>query len=291
MRLQLGDPPIDADPFQYFVDSLRFSGAGSGTIKLYSSAIQDFLRFIGKDPRKSTTQDLINWINSLYSRQGRSKSFDRRSRTSTIRSYVIAVRRFLKWLGVNVKPPIPRARGPERRALREEDVTLLLSKCRKLRDKALISLLVDTGLRSSELLSIRVSDVNLEKMTIIVKETKNGEERIVFFTSRSANLLKQYLKKYKRDYESKLFDISYQALYKLVKRLGNKIGIPWLRPHILRHTFATNAIRKGVPLPAVQRLMGHKDIKTTQIYTHLITDDLADAYRKAFEAEKEAPHA
>lgn len=71
-----------------------------------------------------------------------------------------------------------------------------------------------------------------------------------------------------------------------MKRLGNKIGIPWLRPHILRHTFATNAIRKGVPLPAVQRLMGHKDIKTTQIYTHLITDDLADAIGRPLRLRK-----
>lgn len=72
-------------------------------------------------------------------------------------------------------------------------------------------------------------------------------------------------------------------MYKLIKRLGRKTGLTWLRPHVLRHTFATNAIRRGVPLPAVQRLMGHKDIKTTQIYTHLVTEDLENAYRRAFE--------
>ncbi|MEM1860175.1 MAG: tyrosine-type recombinase/integrase, partial [Metallosphaera sp.] len=140
-------------------------------------------------------------------------------------------------------------------------------------------------LRSSELLSLRRSDVDLERMLIRVRETKNGEERIVFFTSRTATLLRQYLRK-TQDKESDnapLFNLSYQALYKLIKRLGRKTGLTWLRPHILRHTFATNAIRRGVPLPAVQRLMGHKDIKTTQIYTHLVTEDLENAYRRAFE--------
>ncbi|MCH1770001.1 MULTISPECIES: site-specific tyrosine recombinase/integron integrase [Metallosphaera] len=285
MKLQLGEPPTDADPFIYFMESLKFSGAGQGTIKLYSTAIQDFLQFVKKDPRNVTTQDVIDWIGSLNSRKGRSRVVDKRGRSATIRSYVIAVRRFLKWLGVNVKPPVPRIRSPERVALREEDIMALLSACRRLRDKVIVSLLVDTGLRSSELLSLRRSDVDLERMLIRVRETKNGEERIVFFTSRTATLLRQYLRK-TQDKESDnapLFNLSYQALYKLIKRLGRKTGLTWLRPHILRHTFATNAIRRGVPLPAVQRLMGHKDIKTTQIYTHLVTEDLENAYRRAFE--------
>ncbi|BCS94122.1 Tyrosine recombinase XerA [Metallosphaera sp. J1] len=285
MKLQLGEPPADADPFQYFMESLRFSGAGQGTIKLYSTAIQDFLQFVKKDPRTVTTQDVINWISSLNSRKGRSRTTDRRGRSATIRSYVIAVRRFLKWLGVNVRPPVPRIRGPERVALREEDITALLSACKRLRDKVIISLLVDTGLRSSELLSLKRGDVDLDRMVIRVRETKNGEERIVFFTSRTATLLKQYLRKTRveSDQNDPLFNMTYQALYKLIKRLGKRVGLTWLRPHILRHTFATNAIRRGIPLPAVQRLMGHKDIKTTQIYTHLITEDLENAYRKAFE--------
>ncbi|MEM3947474.1 MAG: tyrosine-type recombinase/integrase, partial [Metallosphaera sp.] len=87
----------------------------------------------------------------------------------------------------------------------------------------------------------------------------------------------------KKGENERVFEITYQALYKLVKRLGKKNGISWLRPHILRHTFATNAIKKGAPLPVVQRLLGHKDIKTTQIYTHLMTDDLKRVYRDVFE--------
>ncbi|QKQ99285.1 tyrosine-type recombinase/integrase [Metallosphaera tengchongensis] len=283
MKLQLGDPPNDADPYEYFVNALKFSGAGSGTVKIYSTAVRDFLSFIKKDPRMATNQDLINWINELSSRKG--KLIDnRRGRISTVRIYVIAVRRFLRWLGVNVKPPIPRTKNPDRKALRDEDIEILLSNCRKLRDKVIISLLIDTGLRSSEILSIKVKDINLNRKLIKVIETKNGEERIVLFTTRTAVLLERYLKVYKKNPEDLLFDMSYQALYKLIRRLGEKTGIDWLRPHILRHTFATKAIKKGLPLPVVQRLLGHKDIKTTQIYTHLVTEDLEKAYKTAFES-------
>ncbi|MEM3317040.1 MAG: tyrosine-type recombinase/integrase [Metallosphaera sp.] len=283
MRLQLGEPPKDADPFQYFIQSLKLSGAGQGTIKLYYSAINDFLKFVNKNPNEVTTQDVINWINVLSVREGRSKTGDRKGRASTIRSYVIAVRRFLRWLGVNVRPPVPRIRTPERRALRESEIENIISSCKRLRDRALISLLLDTGLRSSELLSITVGDLDLQERTIRVRETKNGEERIVFFTARTASLLNQFIRKTKRGENERVFEITYQALYKLVKRLGKKTGISWLRPHILRHTFATNAIKKGAPLPVVQRLLGHKDIKTTQIYTHLMTDDLKRVYRDVFE--------
>ncbi|MEM3947475.1 MAG: tyrosine-type recombinase/integrase, partial [Metallosphaera sp.] len=106
----------------------------------------------------------------------------------------IAVRRFLRWLGVNVRPPVPRIRTPERRALRESEIENIISSCKRLRDRALISLLLDTGLRSSELLSITVGDLDLQERTIRVRETKNGEERIVFFTARTASLLNQFIR-------------------------------------------------------------------------------------------------
>jgi integrase/recombinase XerD len=282
MKLELGEPPSQGDPYPYFVQLLQVSGAGRGTVKIYSTAIRDFLDFIKKDPRTVTTQDVVNWIYSLSSRVGKNQNVDTRGRASTIRTYVLAVRRFLKWLGVNVRPPIPKVRNPERMALDDKTVQLVIDSCRRTRDKAIIALLLDTGLRSSELLSLKVKDVDMTRMTIVVKETKNGEQRIVFFTPRTAELLRKYINREGLTSDQPLFNLSYQALYKLVRSIGKRVGIPWLRPHILRHTFATMAIRRGVPLPAVQRILGHRDIKTTQVYTHLITEDLERSYRSAF---------
>jgi len=283
VKLQLGKPDVIINPFDEFITALMIAGASENTIRLYSIAISDFLSYIRKDPRTVTTYDLNNWIRNILSRETKSKNENeiekRRKKSVTARHYIIAVLRFLKWLGVDVKPTIPRIRRKEIRALSEEEIVKIKENVKKLKDRLLIQLLLDTGLRSKELLSIKKSDINIERRYIIVRNTKNGEERIVFFTEETARLLKSYL----RNIEDNgiLFNMTYHALYRKLKRLGKKLGID-LRPHILRHTFATQAIRKGMPLPVVQKLLGHKDIRTTQIYTHLVTEDLQEIYKKIF---------
>ncbi|MEM0174147.1 MAG: site-specific integrase, partial [Sulfolobaceae archaeon] len=245
MKLELGESPKDGDPYNNFVLALTAAGAGEGTIKLYSTAVKDFLNFIKKDPRLVTSEDLNRWILDLLNREGKIKNLDdaRRARNTTIRSYVIAVKRFLKWLGVNVKPTLPKVRRKEPKIVSESYISSLLSACRSLKYRVILSLLIDTGLRSKELLTLKKSDIDIERRMIVVRNTKNGEERVVFFTDRTADLLKKYLPTVKGE---KLFDISYQALYKAIKRVGKKVGVE-LRPHILRHTFATVAIKKGIP--------------------------------------------
>ncbi|BDC19776.1 site-specific tyrosine recombinase/integron integrase [Acidianus sp. HS-5] len=281
MKLQLGSPPSDGDYLDAFIIALKAAEAGDGTVKLYSTAVKDFLDFTKKNPKSVTSEDVNKWIIHLMSKEGKIKGTEmKRARSVTLRNYVIAVRRFLKWIGININPVIPRARRKEIWALSEDDVKRLIDATRRLRDKLIIKLFLDTGLRSKELLSLRVEDIDLKNRMIRVRETKNGEERIVFFTDETEKLLRKYLAKHDNE---KLFPMTYQALYKLIKRLGERAGIKGLRPHILRHTFATTAIRKGLPLPAVQRLLGHKDIKTTQIYTHLVLEDLMQAYKKVFD--------
>jgi len=281
VKLELGSPPESGDLYNAFINALVLAGAGNGTIKLYSTAVKDFLDFINKDPRKVTSEDLNKWISNLLNREGKVKGDDvekRRAKSVTIRYYIIAVRRFLKWLNVSVKPPIPKVRRKEVKALDESQIQKVLNTCKRTKDKLIIRLLLDTGLRANELLSVLVKDVDLENNMIRVRNTKNGEERVVFFTDETKQLLRKYMKGKKLD--EKLFDITYDALYRKLKRLGNKVEIE-LRPHILRHTFATLSLKRGINVITLQKLLGHKDIKTTQIYTHLVLDDLRNEYLKA----------
>ncbi|MCH4814556.1 MAG: tyrosine-type recombinase/integrase [Saccharolobus sp.] len=281
MKLELGSPPETGDLYNAFINVLVIAGAGNGTIKLYSTAVKDFLDFINKDPRKVTSEDLNRWISNLLNREGKVKGDEvekRRAKSVTIRYYIIAVRRFLKWLNVSVKPPIPKIRRKEVKALDESQVQKVLNACKRTKDKLIIRLLLDTGLRANELLSVLVKDVDLENNMIRVRNTKNGEERVVFFTDETKQLLRKYMKGKKLD--EKLFDITYDALYRKLKRLGKKVEID-LRPHILRHTFATLSLKRGINVITLQKLLGHKDIKTTQIYTHLVLDDLKNEYLKA----------
>lgn len=284
MKLQLGKPDVIVDPLEDFISALTIAGASENTIKLYRTAIKDFIDFIKKDPRQVTVSDLNKWIIDILNRNTKTKLVldgleKRREKSVTARVYITAVIRFLKWLEIDIKPTMPRTKRKEIRALSEEEIEKIKASVKKGKDKLLIQLLLDTGLRAKELLSIRKSDISIEKRYIIVRNTKNGEERIVFFTEETAKLLKKYIKKIGDN--ERIFNMTYEALYRKLKRLGKKIGID-LRPHILRHTFATIAIKKGMPVPVVQKLLGHKDIRTTQIYTHLITEDLQEIYRKTF---------
>lgn len=284
VKLQLGKPDIVTDPLEDFISALIAAGASENTIKLYRIAIEDFLDFVKKDPRQITATDLNRWIIDILNRNTKAKTVldnleKRREKSITARIYMIAVIRFLKWLGIDIKPTIPKTRKKEIRALTEEEIEKIKHSIKRTKDRLLIQLLLDTGLRAKELLSIRKSDINIEKRYIRVRNTKNGEERIVFFTEETKKLLEKYIKNINDN--ERVFNMTYNALYRKLKRLGKKLGID-LRPHILRHTFATQAIRKGMPLPVVQKLLGHKDIRTTQVYTHLITEDLQEIYKKIF---------
>jgi integrase/recombinase XerD len=281
LKLNLGAPSGTDDPVSEFVTALQLSNASQNTIRAYERAIKDFVAFINKDPRQTTQADVSKWVNKLLAGVPNDPEA-RRRRLRSVRLYVVAVRRFLKWLGINVSPPLPKITQRDLRALDEETVEKLRELPRNIKYKALINLMLDTGLRASEALSLNVEDVDINSRSIVVRNTKNGEMRIVFFTKRTAELLEKYIEKY--DIKGgKLFNISYKALHKELKRLGKKLGVD-LRPHLLRHTFATTAIKKGMPLPAVQRILGHKDIRTTQIYLHLVPEDVRKAYMAYFEA-------
>lgn len=285
MKLHLGSPPASGDYLESFLIALQAAGAGEGTIKMYSAAVKNFLEFVKKDPKNVTSDDVNRWIVYLSGQRGKIRGADeKRARSVTLREYVIAVRRFLKWIGVEVNPVLPKARRKEIYALDEEEIKKILDSAKRLRDKLIIRIFLDTGIRSKELLNIRVSDIDFERRVIRIRETKNGEERVVFFTAETENLLRKYLNRKKLKEDDRIFSISYQALYKIIRRIGIRAGIKGLRPHILRHTFATTAIRRGVPLPALQRILGHRDIKTTQIYTHLAVGDLEKIYRQVFES-------
>ncbi|MEJ2775136.1 site-specific tyrosine recombinase/integron integrase [Sulfolobaceae archaeon RB850M] len=286
MKLQLGQADTVVDPYNDFINSLLIAGASENTIKVYSIAVKDFLNYIKKDPRTVTASDVNNWIINVMRRGTRDKkrieiNEMKRRKMVTAKLYIIAVLRFLKWLGKDIKPVTPRIRRNEIFALDEETFNKLLEITKRTSDKLILKLLFDTGLRAKELLSIKVSDIDFERGSITVRNTKNQETRTVFFTEGTKSLLIKYIKSKGLKSDDKLFNLTYNALYKRLKRIGKKIGID-LRPHLLRHTFATVAIKKGVPLPAVQKLLGHKDIRTTQIYTHLLTTDLENIYRKTF---------
>ena len=289
-RLELAEAPdgilelSNEEIVREFEDTLRASGASEETIKAYMAAIRDFLGFVKNKPlREVTLRDIISWRNErLKSGFQGAKTSDPDKWQVTLHYYSLFLRRFFQWLGLKIKVPRVVRKPPRIEALSEEEVARLLAVATKPQDRLLLLLLVSTGLRSRELLNLRVEDVDLAKGIIRVRSAKYGKERLVTAPREVFELLGAWIKLNRLGPKDKLFKISYSALHKKVKKLAKKAGIDLskVRPHVFRHTFATLAIKKGLSLPSLQRLLGHSDIRTTQVYLHLTIEDVKKEYEE-----------
>ena len=158
------------------------------------------------------------------------------------------------------------------------------------RDSIILEILYSSGIRVSELTNINVQDVDISQETIKVKG-KGKKERIVPIGSQTTLRLNEFIKENKTDKTSKLTPLFISNQFtrltpRSIQRIISKYSIrskinKRITPHTLRHTFATHILNAGADLRSVQELLGHKNISTTQIYTHLTVDRLKNVYSKA----------
>ena len=184
------------------------------------------------------------------------------------------------------------------RVLSEDEVVRLLNQpdittAEGFRDRTMLEVLYATGMRVSELINLTLERVDLN-MKYIIAFGKGSKERIVPLGSVAAEFLQQYLEKVrpKLTHEDRNTNIVFlafggheltrQRFWQIIRAYGRKASINTARtPHILRHSFATHLLDNGADLRSVQELLGHSDISTTQIYTHLTNKRLRDIYAKA----------
>ena len=222
--------------------------------------------------------------------------------------YVIALRSFLKYLirkDINVMSPdkieLPKTESRSLKFLDREQLERLLaqpdmSKDRGVRDKAIMEMLFSTGLRVSELCRLNRDQVNIERREFGVIG-KGGRARVVFISDRAAIWLEKYLAR-RADSFKPLFirysgnqeptvngeqmRLTSRSVQRLVDKYCRRARLPVkISPHGIRHSFATDLLLNGADLRSVQELLGHKNVSTTQIYTHVTNAQLRDVH-KAF---------
>lgn len=190
-----------------------------------------------------------------------------------------------KYIPERIKFDMPRVGKKRQPYLTAEQVSKVFAACTTTRDKLIISLLVDSGLRRNEALALLWKNVNLETGLIMVVQGKGKKDRITVIGSNTLRILL----KYRRENHPKNNDTVIQTqnnqpmtesgLQSFFVRLEAKTGIE-ITPHALRRTFATLSLKNGMSLAHLQKFMGHESIETTQQYIQLLDDDLLETHRE-----------
>lgn len=273
----------------------------------YLSVFKNFLEELKKTEASIEDIDLesIRLFRLFLNR----KKIDGQKRTLSKKTqsyYLIALRNFLKYLiryNYKVLSPekieLPKIEPREIKVISWEELERLLSapkgnSLKELRDKAILEMLFSTGLRVSELTNLKRKDINLKAGEFTVRG-KGSKIRIVFLSSVAKQVLAKYLKK-RQDSEEHLFvslpkknkvtPLTSRSIQRIVSYWARRAGIVKpVTPHTLRHMFATDLLQNGADLRAIQELLGHSQITTTQVYTHLSNQALKEVYQ-AFHARR-----
>ena len=276
-------------------------GLSRNTLEAYGSDLQqygDYLGRIGVDPLDARSADVIAFVSELADgREGKPPVAP-----ATLQRKIACLRSFYRHLRreqilahdptSELRPP----RSPNRlpKVLSRDEVNRLLEQPTgtspaALRDRALLETMYACGLRASEAIGLELADLDLEA-GILRARGKGSKERLVPVGSKAIETLRAYLARGRprlvglRD-EFRVFlnlrgaGLSRQGLYKIVQNHARSAGLEHrMSPHTLRHTFATHLLSGGCDLRSLQEMLGHADIGTTQIYTHLSSERLRDVY-------------
>ena len=145
----------------------------------------------------------------------------------------------------------------------------------KIENKLVISLLLETGIRTNELINIRYENIDYEKKCIYLDVTKNSISRFVFYS----DLTEMYLQK--KSF-GKVFKYTSKGIFEIFNRNKNKLGFKDFHPHQLRHSYATLLLKNGCDLEFIRITLGHKSLRTTQRYLHYDFEGLAESYKKYY---------
>lgn len=269
------------------------------TIDGYKRDLIDFYTFTNKSYRQVTKKDIIDYITYLNKKIG----------PKSINRHIVSVKNYFKFLErnnmININPTndITGLKTPKKmpRVLSEEDIDKLLdiklTDAYSYRNKAMLELMYSSGLRVSELLDLRISNIDFN-MNLVRVFGKGSKERMVPMDDIATKYLYDYINLYRNTLlRHKVTDLvfvnsrggklSRQGFFKILREIALEQGISKeISPHTLRHSFATHLLNHGADLRSIQTMLGHENIETTQIYTHVSNNYVKQNYDEAHPRSK-----
>jgi integrase/recombinase XerD len=275
----------ELDAFVAYLASER--GVSPHTIAAYSSDLIQFIKTIEERSAQLDRSGIDTYLEEMRLQGKGTRSIVRAM--SALRGFF----RFLIGSQKLVKNPMedvetPRFQPPIPRFLTGEEMVQLLSLPKdtplSLRDRAVLELLYASGLRVSELVHLKKTDVNLEGGFLLALG-KRSKERVVPLSTYARDAIREYVANSKPKGvflfpNRRGTPLTRQAVWKIIRRYASVMGKEDLSPHTIRHTFATHLLEGGADLRSVQILLGHEDISTTQIYTHVDGKRLRQIHKK-----------
>ena len=258
-----------------FLAAKKIDGLSAKTLKNYREMLLAFAAQVDKPAARISADDIRGYIGTLA---------ERGLKDSSIQTHINTLRSFFGWLDsedlIKRNPTrkikslkIDRAKA--RRPLTMEQLERLRDGCRSYKEKALVEFLVSSGCRLGEIVGLRTDAVDWQGRSVVVLG-KGGKERTVYFSVRAKLMLQEYLAQRKGG--DALFASSRapyepmrpRAIERALQQIGERAGeTRRVYPHLLRHTFASNALNAGMDITIIQHLLGHTDPKTTLIYAEL----------------------
>lgn len=289
------------DTIKFFRDFLlhekRYSVHTADSYCLDIELMQRYFTEQGLDLTELEKDDLKDYLGAIYTEV----------KASSLRRKIVAIRQFYLLLHkrkIIEDNPALTLTGPKKdevlpRALRREEMAKLIEynypqNLKGLRDRAIIEMLYSSGVRVGELVSIKIKDLDFKEKTVYILG-KGKKARLLPVTSQALDSIENYLLKRPagKENDSIVFcnlkgeQLTERGVQYIIDNLAKNCGIyRKITPHMLRHSFATHFLENGMNLRYIQSLLGHSNLSTTEIYTHLSIEELTKVYRKAHPGSK-----
>lgn len=283
------------DQIDDYILEMDIQSYSANTLKTYHSILNNFYDFLLNEKKVDSHKAMIRSFKRFIQHLKRDKNVSQ----NYLYLVTVVTKKFFEFIGVNINDEVktPKRTKSLPKALNEQEVYDLIhakddlydpektnpQNISRLRNKLILTLLYSTGLRVSELINLKIKAIDEQERTILVRG-KGEKDRVVIFDENTLNLIHEYVDK--RGVENEYLFVNQRNhtltsryIQLMIKEYANEAEITKkVTPHVLRHSFATHLLKNGVDIRAIQQLLGHSNLSTTQIYTSVDLHTIKGAY-------------